>query len=70
MTATRVTAGLHYTRNLGDFENAKVHFEISDDVRDGEKVSEAAQRVYGWVETLVDEKIREIDADVRATKGK
>lgn len=62
---TRVTAGLQYTRNLGNFENARVHFEISDDVRDGEKTSEAAQRVYSWVETLVDEKIREIDSDAK-----
>ena len=62
---TRVTAGLQYTRNLGNFENVRVHFEISDDVRDGEKTSEAAQRVYSWVETLVDEKIREIDADAK-----
>lgn len=63
---TSVTASLQYTRNLGNFENVRVGFEITDDVRDGEKTSEAAKRVYAWVESLVDEKIREIDADARS----
>lgn len=62
---TSVTASLQYTRNLGNFENVRVGFEITDDVREGEKVYEASQRVYKWVEQLVDEKIREIDADSR-----
>lgn len=66
--ADRVSASLHYTRNLGNFENAKVHFEISSDVRPDEKTSQAAERVYSWVESLVDAKIKEIDADAAANK--
>ena len=63
---TSVTAGLHYTRNLGNFENVKVHFEITDDVRTDEKVADAARRVYSLVESLVQEKVNEIDEEARS----
>lgn len=65
---TSVTAGLQYTRNLGNFENVRVHFEITDEVREDEKVYDASQRVYKWVETLVDEKITEIDAEAKGSR--
>jgi hypothetical protein len=65
---TDVTAGLQYTHNLGNFENVRVHFEITDSVREDEKVYDASQRVYGWVETLVEEKIKEIQADAASRK--
>lgn len=60
---TRVTYGLHYTRNLQNYENAKVYFEISDDVRDGENVDAAFSRVVSKVDALVEAKVREIDAE-------
>lgn len=60
---TRVTYGLHYTRNLGNFENVKVYYEISDDVRDGENVDTAFGRVVGKVDDLVENKVKEIDAE-------
>lgn len=62
-TMATVTAGLAYTRNLGNFENAKVFFEITDDVRDEEDLDDAANRVYQKVEGLVEAKVKEIDAD-------
>lgn len=65
---TTVTAGLSYTRNLGNFENAKVHFEITDDVRSGESVGEAASRIYAKVEQLVGAAVEEIDRDAAARR--
>lgn len=62
---TKVTAGLQYTRNLGNFENARVHFEISDDVRDNETIDQARNRIYGKVEAWVEAAIKEIDEDAK-----
>lgn len=62
---TTVHAELKYVRNLGNFESAHVTFGITDSVRDGETVGEAANRVYRKVESLVEEKIKEIDEDAK-----
>lgn len=60
-----VTAGLTYTRNLGNFENVKVEVRVSDDSREGEKVGAAFERVYAFVEAKLQEKVEEIEADLR-----
>lgn len=62
---TDVTAGLNYTRNLGNFENIKVNVEVTDSVRDGEKVTDAFERVYSFVEAKLQEKVEEIEADIK-----
>lgn len=63
--ATQVTAGLTYTRNLGNFENVKVNVEVTDSAREGEKVNDAFERVYGFVEAKLQEKVEEIEADLK-----
>ena len=62
---TQVTAGLNYTRNLQNFENIKVHVEVTDTVRENEKVNDAFDRVYSFVETKLMEKVEEIEADLK-----
>lgn len=63
--STQVTAGLTYTRNLGNFENVKVNVEVSTDARQGETVNEAFERVYSFVEGKLQEKVEEIEADLK-----
>lgn len=63
--STQVTAGLTYTRNLGNFENVKVNIEVSDDVRPDEKVNDAFERVYGFVEAKLMQKVQEIENDLK-----
>jgi len=61
----QVTAGLTYTRNLGNFENVRVHVEVSDTAREDETVNAAFERVYSFVEAKLQEKVEEIEADLK-----
>jgi hypothetical protein len=62
---TSVTYGLQYTRNLGNFENARVHFEISDDLRPGETPDQAKDRIVAKVDSWVEAAIKAIDAEAQ-----
>ena len=63
---TTVRASTFYTRNLGNFENAKVGYEIeTDEFRDGETVDDVKARLKAKVNKWVAEDIAEIDADAR-----
>jgi hypothetical protein len=65
MTADRVTYGLAYTRNLGNFENVKPFFEISTDVRDGETDEEAKDRIVAKVDKWVEDAVEQIDEEAK-----
>lgn len=62
---TDVTVGLNYTRNLGNFENARVHVEVTDSVRNGESTNDAVDRVYDFVEGKLQEKVNQIEAELK-----
>lgn len=63
---TSVTVSAFYTRNLGNFENAKVGYEISSDERkEGESVEDFRNRLKAKVQRWVAEDIAEIDSDAR-----
>lgn len=62
---TTVNAELTYTRNLGNFENVRVHVGVSDSVREGENVNVAFERVYSFVEKKLLEKVEEIENDLK-----
>lgn len=57
--ATRVTATINRKVTDGNYGSTEIGFEITDDVRDGEKISEAANRVYTYVETMLNAKLVE-----------
>lgn len=62
--ATSVRATAYYTRNLGNFENAKIGYEIeTDEFRDGEKIDDVKDRLKAKINAWVQTDIREIDAD-------
>lgn len=63
---TSVTAGLNFTRSLANYESIKVNISITDDVREGEKVTEAFERVYALVEKKLVEKVAAIDEDFKS----
>lgn len=64
--ATSVTVSAFYTRNLGNFENAKVGYELtSDDRKENESIDEFRNRLKAKVQQWVAEDIAEIDADAR-----
>jgi hypothetical protein len=65
---TGVKVELHFTRNLGNFENIKVGIAIEDFVRDGETTNTATDRVYTFVENKIIEKMHEIEEELKANK--
>jgi hypothetical protein len=56
---TKVTVGLGYTLNLGNFQSLRIDLSVSDSKRDGENTNEAFERVYAFVEQKLAEKVRE-----------
>ena len=56
---TKVTVGLGYTLNLGNFQSLRIDISITDNKRDGENTNEAFERVYKFVEEKLAEKVKE-----------
>ena len=50
MSETKVKVDLSFTRNLGNYESIKISIGVEDDVRSGENVDSATERVYKFVE--------------------
>jgi methyl coenzyme M reductase subunit D len=59
---TKVTVSLGYTLNLGNFQSLRIDIGIEDSLRNGEHAEEAFNRVYGFVENKLIEKVKEAQA--------
>jgi hypothetical protein len=57
--ATKVSATLGYTLNLGNFQSLRVDLGVVDHVRDGETTKTAMDRVYNLVESEVIQKVQD-----------
>ena len=55
----KVSATLGYTLNLGNFQSLRVDLGVVDQVRQGENVGEAMDRVYTFVENQVIQKVKD-----------
>lgn len=60
--------GLKFVRNLGNYENIHVDVGVEDNVRQGENVSQAMDRVYEFVEDQLIQRVKEIEADLSGSK--
>jgi len=65
---TRVKVDLSFTRNLGNYESIKIGIGIEDDVRQGETVDTATERVYAFVENKLIEKTQEVEEELKRGK--
>jgi hypothetical protein len=65
---TVVKVDLSFTRNLGNFESIKIGIGVEDNVRDGENVDTATERVYKFVEEKLIEKTQEIEKELKDGK--
>ena len=63
---TKVTVGLGYTLNLGNFQSLRLDLSVTDNKRDGENVNDAFERVYSFVETKLQEKISEAQGEIES----
>ena len=60
---TKVTVGLGYTLNLGNFQSLRIDLSITDNKREGENTNEAFERVYAFVEKKLTEKVAEAHSE-------
>lgn len=60
--------GLKFVRNLGNYENIHVDVGVEDNVRQGENVYQAMDRVYDFVEEQLIQRVQEIEADLSGSK--
>lgn len=65
---TKVKVDLSFTRNLGNYESIKINIGVEDDVRSGENVNSATERVYKFVEEKLIEKTREVEKELNNGK--
>ena len=65
---TRVKVDLSFTRNLGNFESIKIGVGVEDDLREGENVDTATERVYKFVEEKLVQKTREVEEELKSGK--
>ena len=56
---TKVTVGLGYTLNLGNFQSLRIDISVADNKRDGENTNDAFERIYKFVEEKLAEKVKE-----------
>ena len=68
MAETRVKVDLSFTRNLGNYESIKIGVGIEDDVRQGETVDAATERVYTFVENKLIQKTEEVEEELKRGK--
>ena len=68
MSDTRVKVDLSFTRNLGNYESIKIGIGVEDDLRLGETVDSATERVYKFVEDKLIEKTREVEEELKSGK--
>jgi len=61
---TKVNVTLGYTLNLGNFQSLRIDLGVIDSRRDGENIEQAFERVYGFVENKLTEKINEAKEEV------
>jgi hypothetical protein len=58
--------GLSFTKNLGNFENIRLHVEVEENVKPDEDSGAAVDRVYELVDAKMNEKLAEINKDAAA----
>ena len=66
MAETRVKVDLSFTRNLGNYESIRINVGVEDDVRKGENVETATERVYAFVENKLIQKTREVEKELNS----
>lgn len=65
---TTVKVDLSFTRNLGNYESIKIGIGVEDNVRSGENVDTATERVYKFVEDKLIQKTQEIEEELKNGK--
>lgn len=67
MTKGRLTYGVEFTRNLGNFENVKPRFELSMDLDtlDEDEVDDAHNLLTAQVDKWLTDKVAELETELK-----
>jgi hypothetical protein len=63
---TKVTVGLGYTLNLGNFQSLRIDLSVTDNKRENETTNDAFERVYKFVEVKLGEKVKEATSEIES----
>ena len=63
---TKLTVGLGYTLNLGNFQSLRIDLSVTDNKREGENTNDAFERVYSFVEAKLAEKVKEASQEIES----
>lgn len=63
VTPTRVKVAIKFLKNLGNFENVTLDFEIETDQREGESIDEVLDRAYAKCDEHMGKRLKAILAD-------
>jgi hypothetical protein len=63
---TKVTVGLGYTLNLGNFQSLRIDLSVTDSKRENETTNDAFERVYKFVEVKLGEKVKEATSEIES----
>ena len=63
---TKVTVGLGYTLNLGNFQSLRIDLSVTDNKRESETTNDAFERVYKFVEVKLGEKVKEATSEIES----
>lgn len=68
----RVSVGMGFKRNLGNYQSMDVHISLSSDAKQGEDDEALLRRVYDFVETNFLKEFEETEEEVKEAikKGK
>ena len=61
---TKINVTLGYTLNLGNLQSLRLDLGVVDNRKEGENISDAFERVYGFVENKLAEKIKEAKVEI------
>ena len=64
--STKVTVGLGYTLNLGNFQSLRIDLSVTDSKRENETTNDAFERVYKFVEVKLGEKVKEATSEIES----
>lgn len=62
---TKVSVGLGFTKNVGNFESVRIDVRVEDSRRNGESVKDASDRVYAFVEAELIQKVALVTQELR-----
>lgn len=70
ITPPKVRVNIKFLVNLGNFSNFEIELGVEDFKKDTESIDQATERVYGFVESKMLEKVDELKSEMSVRVSK